>query len=149
MSADGRARDAARGEAAPPAAPSIPAAEWATAALGVALFVGMLGTLVRTAIVDAHRPPDVVVAVDTVAAVRGGWLVRVRARNAGDEPATEVTVRGTLVGATGAPPVARETTIDQLPGGSTRTGTLVFPADGAPPPAPSRLRLEVLGFREP
>ena len=122
----------------------VPAAEWAVGALGALLLVGAVAFLAREAARGPGRPPDVVVAADTAVAGRGGWLVRVRARNLGDEAAADVLLRGTL-GVAGAEPVERETTIDYLPGRSERAAGLVFPAD----PARGTLRLEVVGHRAP
>jgi len=122
----------------------VPAVERAVGALGALLLASAVAFLALEAARGPGRPPDVVVAVDTVAAGRGGWLVRVRARNLGDETAAEVRLRGTLSGA-GGEPVERETTIDYLPGRSEREAGLVFPTD----PSAGTLRLEVVGHRPP
>jgi uncharacterized protein (TIGR02588 family) len=113
------------------------------AAIGMLLLLGTVAFLLREAGRGPARPPDVALAVDTVAAVRGGWLVRVRATNVGDETAADVAVRGTLPGPDGA--LVREARLDYLPGRSERTLGLVFPAD----PRGGALRLEVLGHRPP
>ena len=124
--------------------PHIPAAEWAVGALGALLLVATVAFFVREAARGPARPPDIVVAVDTVVAGRGGWLVRVRARNLGDETAAAVMLRGTLTTPDGAS-ADRETTLDYLPGRSERRAGLVFPAD----PRRGTLRVEVVGHQTP
>jgi uncharacterized protein (TIGR02588 family) len=129
---------------APQARSDIPAAEWVVAALGALLLLGAIAYLGLEAARGPGRPPDVVLAVDTVTPGRGGWHVRVRASNRGDETAADVGVRGTLT-APHAAPLVREATVDYLPGRSERRVGLVFPTD----PRAGTLRLEVLGHREP
>lgn len=133
----------ARDDRGAPRQAEIPAAEWAVAALGVALLAGALVVLGRAAIAGSDRPAEVTVAVDTVVAGRGGWLVRFRAENAGDATAADLTVRGVVAGAAGDS-VVREARVDYLPGRSTRRGGLFFPGDPR-----GGLRLEALGYRDP
>lgn len=122
----------------------VPPAEWAVAALGALLLVAALAFLTREALRGPGRPPDIVLTADTVVAGRGGWLVRVRARNVGDETAAEVTVRGTLALPNGEV-TERDAALGYVPAGSARAGGLVFPAD----PRRGRLTLEVVGHQRP
>lgn len=115
--------------------------EWAVAGLGLILVVGAVGfMLLRTA--DSDAPPDVQLHVLGVTASSGGYLVRIEARNTGDEAAAELGVEGTAqLGGT------RETsgaTFDFLPPDSVREGGLFFSQDPR-----GSLTLRVLGYREP
>ena len=121
-----------------------PPAEWAVAALGLALVVAVVASLLRDAFRGPPRPPDVTVTLDTVARGRGGWLVAFEARNAGDETAADLAVRATLVGPRGDT-LVREARVDYLPPRSRRGGGVVFPAD----PRAGVLRLEAVGFQNP
>ena len=143
---DDRADDPeeAREGAGPPA--PVSGAEWATAAVGAALVLAVVGQLVREAVRDPRRPPDVTVTADSVTGGRGGFVVHFTARNGGDETAADLTVRATL--AAPGDTVEREATVDYLPGRSDRGGGLVFPRDPRDPRA-GTLRVEAVGYREP
>lgn len=122
----------------------IPPVEWAVAAVGATLLVSILAFLVREAVQEPGRPADIVATIDTVLAGRGGWLVRVSARNLGDEAAVDVTLRGTLSRA-GVDPLSRDTHLDYLPAHSQREMNFVYPSD----PRAGRLTIEVLGHQAP
>lgn len=112
--------------------------------MGAALLVVILALLVREATRGPGRAPDIVATVDTVIAGQGGWLVKVSARNLGDDSAADATFRATLV-RSGAAPVEREARTDYLPGHSERTLSFVFPVD----PRTGKLTIEVLAHGTP
>lgn len=122
----------------------VPPAEWVVAALGLLLVLGVGGVLLRDALRSPTRPPDVTLAVDSVAAGRGGWLVVFEAANAGDQSVADVAVRATLATPRGDT-LVREVRVDYLPARSRRGGGVVFPVD----PRAGALRLEAVGFQEP
>ena len=126
------------------AAESIPVAEWIAAAIGLALVLGALWVLLSHGLSGDQKPPDVSLRVVEVQRTTGGWLVQFEARNGGDETASELGVRGELVAGDSAMETA-ETTLDFLPGGSTRDGGLFFTRD----PASAQLRLTAMGYRDP
>jgi uncharacterized protein (TIGR02588 family) len=122
----------------------ISAGEWVVAALGLLLLLGSLGFALSQAVRDQTAPPSVAIRVDSVAAVAGGYLVRFRATNRGDETAADLTVEGELTRGPGA--VERSSaTVDYLPGHSERTGGLFFRAD----PRRHRLELRATGYQRP
>lgn len=125
------------------AAEAIPVAEWIAAGIGLALVIGALWVLLSHGLGD-REPPDVSLRVVEVQRTTGGWLVQFEARNGGDETASELGVRGELVAGDSAMETA-ETTLDFLPGGSTRNGGLFFTRD----PASAQLRLTAMGYRDP
>ena len=135
-------RDSRQGHRQP--ADSIPVAEWIAASIGLVLMLGALWVLLSHGLSGNDGPPDVTLRVVAVQRTTGGWLVRFEARNGGDETASELGVRGELVAGDSAVETA-ETTLDYLPGGSTRTGGLFFARD----PASARLRLTATGYRDP
>lgn len=126
------------------AAESIPVAEWIAAAIGLALVLGALWVLLSHGFSGVQKPPDVSLRVVEVQRTTGGWLVQFEARNGGDRTASELGVRGELVAADSVTETA-ETTLDFLPGGSTRNGGLFFTRD----PASAQLRLTAMGYRDP
>ena len=126
----------------------IPAAEWTLAALGLLLFVGVLGFLGYEVLVNGETPPAVTVSVAGVHAVPGGHLVRIRAWNAGGSTAAEVKIEATLSrpgGESGTRPETREVILDYVPPQSERFAFLLFRED----PPMDALDLRVMSYREP
>lgn len=122
-----------------------PLIEWVTAAVGLALFVGVIGVLLADA-VEAHNGAPPALIVEQLGATRtpAGWVVEFEARNASQRPAAEIQVTG-VVAAGGAELERRSATLDYLPGRGRARGGLLFRHD----PADGDLQLSAEGYREP
>jgi uncharacterized protein (TIGR02588 family) len=121
-----------------------PAVEWVVAALGLLLVAASIGVLLYEAFAREDAPPAVVVEVDGVQPVEGGFLVLFHAANRGGRTAATLLVEGEL--RRGDETVERsEATIDYSPARSERHGGLFFTHD----PAAFELRLRALGYAEP
>lgn len=118
--------------------------EWVTAAAGTLLVLGTVGLMLVEALRGESTPPDVVVSVDRVQAVTGGFRVEFRAENRGGETAAGVKVEGEVRGGGGETETS-EMTLDFLPAKATRRGGLFFRDD----PRGSRLTLRASGYSEP
>lgn len=141
----------------PPEAQSQPAAnhqagagpwwEQAIGGVGVLLVLGLLAFLLYEAWQPA-TPPEIVVSVQRVLSVEGGYLVELEARNEGESTAATVEVEGTLTAPDDPHAAAVATsslTFDYLPSKSTRRGGLFFKED----PAQYTLEVRALGYVEP
>ncbi|HYD86716.1 MAG TPA: hypothetical protein VEA80_04515 [Vitreimonas sp.] len=116
-----------------------PLLEWLVGGAGALLFCAMLAVLAMNATSDPSSPPSVVVAVERVASVSGGYVVEFVARNEGDTTAAMVEISGEAGGET------RTATLDYLPPHSTRRGGLFFARD----PRGSGLTLRAEGYQDP
>lgn len=134
-----------RRPAARSAAPPTPALEWAMAALGLVLLLGVIAVLLADAFGGRNGAPPAI-AVNNLGVVRtpAGWVVEFEARNASRRPAAEVPVTGVL-SAGGVELERRTATLDYLPGGGVSRGGLVFRNE----PAGGTLELSADGYREP
>lgn len=121
-----------------PAPSSPPLLEWATAGLGLAVVLAVLGLVGWQAVSGRAGPPDIRLEPGEISRAHDGWTVEVRARNEGDQTAAQVRIEGRL---------GEETSgaeFDYLPAHGRSTATLRFDED------PRRgLELSVQGWREP
>lgn len=118
--------------------------EWAIAAVGALLVLGVVAAMLHEALGRPSTPPRVELTVDTVIATGSGHLVEFRARNRGSRTAAMLVVEGELRGDTGTVETA-QTTLDYLPEGSERSAGLFFTHD----PARYRLELRPKGYDHP
>ena len=88
----------------------IPAAEWLAAAVGCALLLLSVGTLLREALWGDSSPPDIRVTLESVERQSESYLVRFRAVNRGGTTAAKVIVEGRLRDASGATETSEATT---------------------------------------
>lgn len=125
-------------------ATTVPALEWATAALGGLLVLAVIGFLLWQGIGGGDGPPRVSVSVAQVTAQPDGFHVGFVARNDGDATTMALTIEAALTPAGGQ--VERlDTVIDYLPARSTRRGGFVFASD----PRQGRLELRAVSYQEP
>jgi uncharacterized protein (TIGR02588 family) len=122
----------------------VPVVEWLVAGLGLLLVAATIGYVALHAVFRDTSPPDLQITAAPPVAQDGVWLVRFRARNRGDEPASEILVEGTLAGGNG-PPETAEATLDYLAPQSERQGGLIFTQD----PTGRDLRLRAKGYVAP
>ena len=118
--------------------------EWVAAAIGVALIATLVTIIGGEAMRGSPRPPDVRVRVERVTPSAGGFVVEVRAHNASQRTAAEVTVEGTLA-RDGETLATSEATLDYVPGHSSRRAGLFFRDD----PRAHDLSVRALGYRTP
>jgi len=117
----------------------IPALEWATAALGLILFLGLLGVLVSEALSSADDDvPRLSARIEGVTAVPGGHAVRFIVVNASGQTAAAVQIGGKLGEETAS------ATLDYVPGRSEARGGLMFKGDPA-----TGVEIAVLGYELP
>lgn len=117
--------------------------EWGVAALGVLLVGSTVGFLLFEALTGGDRPPEVVLRVVATEPSGEGFLVRLEARNLGDEAAAELNVEGSVERG-GRTVETSDLTFDFLPPASAREGGLFFSEDPR-----GALSLRALGYREP
>lgn len=118
--------------------------EWASAAVGLVLTLGVIGIIGWEAL-NADDSPAAV-RVESLGAQRTptGYVLQVRVTNTGGSPAAQVAITGELTPPGGVAETA-EATFDYVPDHSTRTGGLFFtgnPRDGA-------LKLYAKGYASP
>lgn len=121
-----------------------PVLEWIAAGLGLVLTLSVIGYLVREGVTEEPGPP--VLTVSSTPAVRtgAGFVLPVTVKNAADQTAADVEVRGVLE-RPGEPPEERRATFAYVPGKGEAKGGLVFEGD----PASGRLGLSAEGYAEP
>lgn len=115
--------------------------EWAVAALGLALVVGVIGFMLYRAYTEAGTPPTIEFTIDAIQPSGPGYLVTFTATNRGDEAAAAVMVEGHLIGDDGSVETSA-VTLTSLPGGSQRQGGLYFGTD----PRARQLTLRAMGY---
>lgn len=118
--------------------------EWIAAIVSLLLVLAAIGYLLREGMRAPESPPEVLLRVDTVIEQRRGFLVEYEARNLGRETAAAVRVEGTL-GPDAAVVERSESTLDFLPGESSRRGGLFFTRD----PRQHGLRIRATGYELP
>ena len=119
-------------------------AEWAVAALGAAFVLGAVGYLTWSGLTRRGGPPDVSLSLISVVSSERSHTVLFEARNEGDATAAGLVVEGRLL-QDGRTVEEAETTLDYLPGLSTRKGGLIFAHD----PAAYQLSLSARGYHDP
>ncbi len=102
--------------------------QWVIAGASALLIVGVIGFTTYEALVATGSPPVVVVEVQHVEAVPGGYRVEIRAYNEGSITASGVSVEGELPQDSG-PPEKSQTTIDYVPAKGYRHAGLFFKRD--------------------
>ena len=119
--------------------------EWITATLGALIMFGLIFVIGREALTRApDGPAALVVEVESIAVVPGGFAVEIAAQNHGDDTAAAVQIEGTLV--QGGTEVERsEAVIDYVPGQARRRAGLLFTRN----PADYRLEVRATGYQEP
>lgn len=124
--------------------PEVGRLEWAVAALGAVLVVGVLGTLVREALTYDDGPPVIVATVNGVDRTEGGHVVRFTARNHGARTAAEVVVVGRLKQGETVLEEA-EVTLDYVARRSQREAGVIFQRD----PKTATLEFAATSYRKP
>ena len=137
-------RSPRRTDAAPTSKPAndIPALEWASAAVGLALAATAIGLTTWDAVFGVDGPPAIEVRLKSVNPTPHGYVVEVEAFNHGGSPAAQVQIEGVLAGE-----AERETanaTIDYIPEQSGASGGLIFERD----PRGQSLKLRAKGFAD-
>jgi uncharacterized protein (TIGR02588 family) len=112
--------------------------------MGLAMTLAALGYSLWEGVTHQAGPPELTAEAGAVIATPGGFVTPVTVRNAGDETAASVEVRGELL-SPGRPPEERRVTFAYVPGGGKATGGLVFAHD----PRVGRLTLSIEGYEEP
>ncbi|HWP43712.1 MAG TPA: TIGR02588 family protein, partial [Blastocatellia bacterium] len=121
-----------------------PLAEWVVAAFGLLLVGGTIGFLLYQAVAGGTSPPDIVVEMDSISPVSGGYLVTVRVINQGESTAEGVVIEGTLRQGENSLEKA-QTTLDYIASQSETRGGLFFTKD----PRQFQLQLQALGYEQP
>lgn len=121
-----------------------PLLEWISAAIGLALFLLVVGVIGWEAVRGDHSPPRFTVKAGDVAEVPGGYRLTIRVRNDGGSPAAAVTVDGRLTPQGGDEETA-QATLDLVADGSVREGGLFFTED----PRRAQVDLRVSAYVDP
>jgi uncharacterized protein (TIGR02588 family) len=122
----------------------IPPAEWVDAGVGALLVVGALGALVSDSVDNEIAAPAITLEVDTVIPTAANYVVKVRAKNRGDETAAAVVIEGVLM--QGDAQIERsELVLDYLPRRSSRMVGLIYGND----PRAYSLALRAVGYQVP
>jgi uncharacterized protein (TIGR02588 family) len=118
----------------------IPALEWVSAALGLAIAVALLGILGREALTgESGELPRLATRMERIEAMPGGYVVEVIVTNQAGRTAARVELEGMAGGE-----VSRAT-IDYVPGHSQAEGGLLFRTD----PRRGGLTVRVTGYQLP
>jgi uncharacterized protein (TIGR02588 family) len=126
-----------------PANQQTPLLEWIAAGVGAALILAVLSVIVVDIAGRRDAPPDLVVRSNGSERIAKGHLLHIQIVNRGDRPAAQVEVEGRL-----AHPAGGETasvTFEDVPGGSSRSGGLLFKSD----PREGAVELSAKGFTDP
>lgn len=126
-------------------APSdIPLLEWVVGGLGLLIVTAVVSVLVYEAVAGDHSPPDVKLTVQSIAPLQNGFVVKIRAKNLGGEPAAQVSITAEV--RDGSKVVeSSETQFAHLPPHSHREAGVFFQAD----PRHHEIRLRASGYEEP
>jgi len=108
-------------------------------AAGAIIFAAIVAVLLNNALTDPGAPPSIIVELDAIEQVAGGYVVEFVARNEGDTTAAMVEISGEAGGET------HSATLDYLPPRSERRGGLFFESD----PRASELKLRAEGYQDP
>ena len=128
-----------------PARSGPPLLEWIAAAIGLLLTLAVLGTLGWESVKGSHvEPPAIEAGIGAITPTPAGYVVEVELRNRSSATAAAVEVEGDLTKADGTV-VTSTTTVDYVPGDSTRKAGLFFKDD----PRRHRLDVRAVGFAEP
>ena len=122
----------------------IPLLEWAVGAVGLAIVSTVVGVLLYEAVAGDKGPPELRLTVQSVAPLKQGFLVMVRAENIGGEPAARVPIVAE-VWAQAKVVESSETQFEHLPPHSSRDAGVFLQQD----PRSKEIRLRALGFEEP
>lgn len=127
-----------------PGAPAnqIPALEWVSAGIGLALAATAIGFTAWDAAFGVAGPPAIEVRLKRVTSTPHGYVAEIEAINHGGAPAAQVEIEGVIAGSPTAEPSS--VTIDYIPEGSSASGGLVFEQN----PAGGALRLRAKGFAD-
>ena len=124
-------------------AQQIPTAEWAIAALGLAIVVVALASLIHEAVSGETSLPEITISVMSIQSRQTGHLVQLQVRNTGEETAAELVIEGVLLTKGGEE--RSQITLDYVPGGSKREAGLFFKSN----PREADLQIRPLGYRNP
>ena len=125
-------------------APGTPISEWTAATIGLLLFLVALGSSVYRGLWTGDAPPDIVVQITSMIPMRDQYLIQFRAENRGPRAAEGVVIEVRLVGPEGRVETSH-TTIEYLPGGSSREGGLFVSVD----PKGLQVSVRALGYEKP
>ena len=123
---------------------SVPWLEWVAAGVGLVLTLGVFGMIGWQAVSDGSGPPEVIVDIEAVDPVDGGYRVLFRARNRAGEAAAQVEIEGKVSAADGKEETGRAI-LDYIPGNSSQQGGLFFTKD----PRSGSLGIRATGFTKP
>lgn len=124
--------------------PDTPLLEWVCGAIGLVLFLGVIGVTLMNGLQEGGPPAFRVEQTAVRTDAQGLHHVSFSVANTGDETAASVQVAVSLKRA-GQVVETREVTIDLIPPHSRREAAAVFSAD----PAAFELVVEPLGYLEP
>lgn len=122
----------------------IPWSEWAVAAVGSVLVLGVILYMAYLALTEHGAPPDISLAIERVHPASGGYLAEIVAVNSGGTTAADVTIEAVMKHR-GRDIESRQLMFDFLPMHSERTAGIVFERD----PGEFQVELRVLSHREP
>lgn len=119
-------------------------AEWIVGVISALLVLGALAFIAVNAVSGRNGPPMLSIQTDSVVAMPGAHMLMFTVRNEGSETAATVQVSGELTRG-GETVEASQATLDFVPEGASRRGSLQFKED----PRSHTLELRVSGFAFP
>ena len=122
----------------------IPAIEWVTGVVGLAIVLGTLGFIAYEAFSGGGEEAALEIRVEGTATGPAGFTAAVLVRNRSRKAAAEVLLEGVIRSRAGGETRARAR-LDYVPGLSTRRATLVFPA----PPEAGAVDVRIVGYTTP
>lgn len=136
-------KQAAGKQAAPEATSVAPRtkAEWVSLIISLLLLAGVVGTVIALWLRPVQNPPRFRLERGAVRTEAEHYYLPITVINEGDATGAQVTVEGTLQGATGEETAA--TTFDFVPARSRVAGVLVFTSD------PAAAAVRVVSYQQP
>lgn len=122
----------------------IPPIEWITGLAGLVIVAGTLGFIGYEAFVDNSPAPSLEAAVESAAPDGSAYSATVVVRNRSRRAAAGVLVEGVLRTRDGSE-ARSEARLDYVPGLSSATATLLFPAA----PASGGVAVRIVGYTTP
>jgi uncharacterized protein (TIGR02588 family) len=121
-----------------------PVWEWIIAAVGLILVTVALGTTLYRAVIEESTPPKLEIGVNSIEPTANGYLVKFRVRNAGNQTAAALTIKGELKNGQESVETSAAT-LAYAPANSERQGGLFFRKN----PNQFDLQIRATGYEEP
>lgn len=122
----------------------MPVWEWIVAAIGLALVIVAIGTMIYRAVTEDPSLPVLEIRVNSIVPTNTGYLVKFSVKNSGSQTAAALTVEGSLK-QDGETVETSAATLTYAPANSEREGGLFFTKN----PEEFELEMRATGYEKP